>query len=1059
MEMMNEMGMLMPQLFNAIQVVGIIIPIISIVIIMQKEQSKAATYLMLAELSCVMMNASYLLILRSPVHDVAMLAYKIQYLAISFFYFFFILFVISYLRVKLPTIFLWIWPIYELLELPMMWGEKSDKKMGMGDFQFRIDERLGINQIRPEGNVYFYIRMGFIGTVLVLMMAYILYRFFATGNKTERRNLMYLFLNQLVILVTMLYWEVFDTTYDIAPIGASIAVCFLTFSIIKGGFFTVTDQGRAWVFEHIQDVFIVADKEYGYLDANEYATELFPELKTMRKNQLMSGRILDMFLRQDAEVEIDGRFFEREVSTLEQGKKKKTAGYSLMLTDVTRQKQLIQAAEEANEAKSAFLSNMSHEIRTPMNAIVGMSEMLNRSDLNDAQRAYVENIRMSGNSLLGIINDILDFSKIESKKMELVESEYEPMSMFSDLGMMFLTRIGDKPVELLFDIDAKLPSRLYGDGLRVRQVVINILNNAVKFTDAGFVKMQLTVQEIIGDDITILFEISDSGQGIRDEDMSKLFQSFSQVDSKKNHSKEGTGLGLAISKQLVEMMGGTIGVESEYGEGSCFSFTIHQKIIHHTYAAALRKEVLEQSDDTQQIAMHPIRVAGYFAEPKLQETLHKLVSQYGLTEVMEEDLQQNGQQADYLFTDTKTFADKENVIFTMVDDPQCICVLQNPMRQQFTDSRVTVMNKPLYSLNFCQAINREKQVGFLGTSGELNFVAPEAKILLVDDNEMNVKVAIGLLGPLEMQIDVAYNGKEALDKLRDKEYDLVFMDHMMPVMDGVEATRIIRSWEEEKYQTLPIIALTAGAMSEDRQEYKEVGMNDFVAKPIEMKHICAKLKQYLPPVKVIKTKESVVEESLDEDLPDIEGLNVPEGIKNCGNQSLYLSLLGDYYRLIDAKAHKVEQCLADGMIRDFTIEVHALKNTSRMIGALELSEHFFQLEQWGNQEDIAQLQKSTPAVLEQFRSYKAILQPYGQVACDNLQDISTEKLVDILAKMRDAMDRFDTDAVDEAMAELEQYKMPEGLESSREELRVYVADIAMEEVMKTCDHMIDFLKR
>ncbi|MDD6194056.1 MAG: ATP-binding protein [Lachnospiraceae bacterium] len=1055
MGMMNEMGLQMPQLFGAIQIVGIVIPIISIVIIMQKEQSKAATYLMLAELSCVMMNASYLLILRSALHDMAMLAYKIQYLSISFFYFFFILFVISYLRVRLPKFLLWIWPVYELFELPMMWAERDEPQMGMGDFQFGMDERLGINQIRPEGNVYFYIRMGFIGTVLVLMMIYTLYRFFATRNKAERRNLIYLLLNQLVILVTMLYWEVFDTSYDLAPIGASIAVCALTFSIIRGGFFSVTDQGRAWVFEHIQDVFVVADKEYGYLDANGYAKELFPELKSMKKNQLLSGRILDMFLSHDAEVEIDGRYFEREVSILEQGKKKRIAGYSLILMDVTRQKQLIQAAEEANEAKSAFLSNMSHEIRTPMNAIVGMSEMLHRSELDDAQRAYVENIQMSGNSLLGIINDILDFSKIESGKMELVESEYEPMSMFSDLGMMFLTRIDDKPVELLFDIDSKLPTRLYGDGLRVRQVVINILNNAVKFTEAGFVKMQLTVQEMVGNDITILFEITDSGQGIRNEDLHKLFHSFSQVDSKKNHSKEGTGLGLAISKQLVEMMGGTIGVRSEYGKGSCFYFTIHQKVVNRAYAATIKTNELRLAEGETAAMAESIRVAGVFAEDTLLDMLEKLVKEYHLVMVNPEE----GQTVDYIFTDTKTFAEKQNALFAMVDDLQRICVLQNPMQEQFTDGRVTVMNKPLYSLNFCQAINREKQAGFLGSFGELNFKAPDARILLVDDNEMNQKVVIGLLEPLEMQIDTADNGKEALEMLRCSEYDLVFMDHMMPVMDGVEATKTVRAWPEEKYHTLPIVALTAGAMSEDKQEYREAGMNDFVAKPIEIKQICAKLKQYLPSEKLIKTKDVVVEQHNEEELPQIQGLNVSEGVKNCGNVNLYVSLLGDYYKLIDAKAHKIEQCLADDMIRDFTVEVHALKNTSRMIGAMELSEDFLALERLGNQEDLTQLQLKTPTVLERYREYKTVLQSYGTVDDANLKDAPTEVLVDILVKMRDAMDGFDTDGVDEAMAELEQYRMPEGLESSREELRVYVADIAMEDVMQTCDDMIDFLKR
>lgn len=238
-------------------------------------------------------------------------------------------------------------------------------------------------------------------------------------------------------------------------------------------------------------------------------------------------------------------------------------------------KEAKQRAEEANESKSNFLSNMSHEIRTPMNAIVGMTEILLRSDLSDQDRGYLMNIKNSGASLLTIINDILDFSKIESGRLEIIEEEYEPMSMLSDLSMIFLNRIGDKPVELLFDIDRNLPNKMYGDALRIRQVIINIANNAIKFTGNGYVKLTIKMSPMTEADMVNLdISIEDSGQGIKPEDLDKLFGSFQQVDIKKNRNKEGTGLGLAISKQLVETMGGQIGVRSEYGKGSEFYFNI-----------------------------------------------------------------------------------------------------------------------------------------------------------------------------------------------------------------------------------------------------------------------------------------------------------------------------------------------------------------------------------------------------------------------------------------------------------------------------------------------------
>lgn len=283
-----------------------------------------------------------------------------------------------------------------------------------------------------------------------------------------------------------------------------------------------------------------------------------------------------MFLSEKTEIVIGDRYYEKFIKELTV--KDKLRGYCLIMLNVTKRynmmeelKEAKQRAEEANESKSNFLSNMSHEIRTPMNAIVGMTEILLRSDLSDQDRGYLMNIKNSGASLLTIINDILDFSKIESGRLEIIEEEYEPMSMLSDLSMIFLNRIGDKPVELLFDIDRNLPNKMYGDALRIRQVIINIANNAIKFTGNGYVKLTIKMSPMTEADMVNLdISIEDSGQGIKPEDLDKLFGSFQQVDIKKNRNKEGTGLGLAISKQLVETMGGQIGVRSEYGKGSEF---------------------------------------------------------------------------------------------------------------------------------------------------------------------------------------------------------------------------------------------------------------------------------------------------------------------------------------------------------------------------------------------------------------------------------------------------------------------------------------------------------
>lgn len=963
-------------ILKMIQILGIFIPVISIAVILQKEQSKGATYLMLANAACSIVNCSYLMILEMDNAEALTTAYRMEYVGISLFFFFFILFMMEYQHMRCSRVVSIGWPLFELIEIPQMWmrsathvslvneeaefvdatkntskaltqsvpvggnggaelaanGQHIIGEMGkewMGDMHISLDDRIGMYRVNMDGGLLYDIRYGLIATMLLLLLIYTIYRFVKTPNKRERHNLFHLMMAQTFLEIMWLFSRFSDVPFDIVPIASSVAICVMTLSVMVGEFFTVTDQGRNWVFEHTNDVFLIADDAYGYLDANRYAKTLFPELRRYHKNEALPESVLHLFQADTDEVELDGHFYERRVATLYQNekRKKKVAGYSLILVDVTKQLQLVQAAEEANEAKSAFLSNMSHEIRTPMNAIVGMTEIMLRTDVTKEQAEYLSNIKVSGDALLTIINDILDFSKIESGKMEIVEKDYAPLSMIRELDMMFLTRIGEKNIELLYDIDPDLPKMLYGDGLRVRQIIINMMNNAIKFTESGYVKLSMYVEEKTDADIVLSVRIRDTGSGIREEDQKKLFQSFSQVDSHRNHSKEGTGLGLAICRQLVEMMGGEIGVNSTYGEGSEFYFTIRQKIAEEV-------PVAEHTD------------------------------------------------------------------------------------------------------------RKEKE-----TYDSLNFKAPEAKLLLVDDNKMNLKVAIGLLAPLQMQIDTAENGKQALEMLEAKAYDLVFMDHMMPIMDGVEATRRIREKEEATGAHQTIIALTADAMSGAKEEFMAAGMDDFVAKPIEIKDICSKLRKYLPQEKIVTTEECLVVAEETDDLPQIEGLDVEAGVHYSGSRALFFHLLGDYYKLIDTKTKKIKQCLADGMIRDFTIEVHALKNTSRMIGAIELSERFEELETLGNANDGKALEEKVPEVLELYAGYKSVLSPYGAVDEASLQEASKDELCRILTQMADAMDGFDLDGVDAAMAELEQYHMPEALSDDMDALRAAVADVAMEEVI------------
>ena len=588
-------------------------------------------------------------------------------------------------------------------------------------------------------------------------------------------------------------------------------------------------------------------------------------------------------------------------------------------------------AKSAGKAKTDFLANMSHEIRTPMNAICGMSDLLLQTKLTDEQLDYVSTIKLSSDNLLSIINDILDFSKIEAGKMELVPQSYNLLSPLYSLQNTIDVRIGERPLDFKISIKRDMPTQLYGDEVRVQQVILNLLTNAVKYSNQGHIELIVDYEKLENDEIMLKATVKDQGIGIKKEDMPKLFEAFSQVDMERNHRIEGTGIGLTITERLVRSMGGSITLESEYGVGTTFYVSMRQKV-----------------------------------------------------------------------------EDFNSVIDT-----------------ESTDDFVVISHSNILK-------------GFVSGKKKIaKFIAPDAKVLVVDDNEANLKVAKGLMGQYKLSVRTCTSGKAALDILEtDKSFDILFIDHMMPEMDGVELTKILRSSNDDYLKYVPIIALTANAIKGVSEMFLANGFTEYLSKPIDTERLGEVLNKWIPENKkeeAMEEEESVADnnEAVDDDeenlrnmLRQIENVDYDKAMTLCGkSEDILLSVIEVYVKSYSQIKERIDSTYAKEDLKNYAIEVHGVKSSSRSIGNDVLGEMAYRLEIEAKDGNIAYVKENHSEFVMKYEQFvgklKEIVDKLKTEEKIEKVKFSKEEILSMINECISLYDEFETTKAEEVLKKLQ----------------------------------------
>lgn len=950
--------------FIGIQIITIALCFLAIVILLFKDSTKIPLLMTCFMICALIQNIGYLFELTATNAESAMIAVKFQYLGSAFVILFFSRFISYYINYKFPKFVFPILTVADFIVLAANFTCEYHKLFYVSTKFVKIES--GHYHFEPEYGPIYYMFILFCCLLPFVMILFSLqHAIRATSYRRKKREYRTIFFLACIPAVSVVLYSLkVIHDYDPCPAVLAIILALVVIIVWSRQNYDLSRIATNTLLMDLGDGVLILNDDGAIINFNPSAEKIFPALNPQMIGvdiRELADFPTDMFAEdKNFEFRLNGKYYDSHVHKIYDDRKQ-LFGSIILIFDVSATYEYIneieimrQKAEEASIAKSEFMANMSHEIRTPMNAIVGLSSLIKEESHGRKVYDFACDIKTASQNLLGIINDILDISKVESGKMELIYETYSVSKVMHELVTMMALTAAHKGLKLTGEGIEEIPNLLYGDSNRIRQILINILNNAIKFTNKGSVTLYLSHTYIDDDHIDLCMKCVDTGIGIAPENLDKIFENFQQVDSHKNRNVEGTGLGLSISKRFVELMHGSIQVESEYGHGTTFTIHIPQKVMDK----------------------RPVQ------------------------EVPGEEL------------------DEENLDF---------------------------------------------------------FISPETRILLVDDNLINRKVACGLLSKYRFQITEAESGLAAIEAVQETDYDIIFMDHMMPGMDGVEAAEIIQQSLAEAGRPCPkIVALTANAMEGVKEMFLSHGFSDFLPKPIDRMPLHECLCRHIDPKKKQKTasehisgRESV---SLD-DLSDLflKGINIAEALKrHTGTLDEYLELLHLFYMDGEGKITWIKHLQADGDLENYCIEVHALKSAAANLGAMALSEQARELEMAAKAFNQQEIDRNTDALLTQYKNLldeiHELLVSKGVIEDDDadhtkLPKISHKDLLDKLQISLDALEGFDSRKCQQTLKEITEHDITaplrKTLQTVLQKLKLYEDDDAENLLRQTLEEEKD----